>query len=181
MLYLNKYKGGENNCGIRIEESDIYKNDLLNMIAQIWILKLNKSVSWVKKQKGYFLMPYVKYDPDLDYTTNKSCTDFNNHIHIYDIEQINYGKNKDKYILYLSLKHCNYHINPIKKIVFDVRANNDQNFTIEAVIDKPFDFELFSEIISDKLINIYLKAIKIYNEFSLSKGIKTLSINHKKK
>jgi len=177
MSYLNNIKGGDNNCGIRIEESDTYKHELLNMIAQLWILKLNCSVSWVKKQKGYFLMPYVKYDPDIDYTNNKKCTDFNNHIHIYDIEQIDYGKNKDKYILYLSLKHCNYHINPIKKIVFDVHKSEDQNFIIEIIIDKPFDFDKFSEIISDKLINIYIKAINIYNEFAKSKGIKSLSIS----
>ena len=176
MTDLNKIKGGDNNCGIRMQDGYNYKQQLLNMIAQIWISKLNNSVSWAKKQQGYFLMPYVKYDPSVDYTNNKKCTDFNNHIHIYNIEQIDYGKNKDKYILYLSLKYCNYHINPIKKILFDIKQTEDQNFKLDVIINKPFDFEVFSDIISDKLINIYMKSIKIYNEYAKAKGIKTLSI-----
>ena len=61
--------------------------------------------------------------------------------------------------------------------MFDIHKSVDQNFIIEIIIDKPFDFDKFSEIVSDKLIKIYIKAINIYNEFAKSKGIKSLSIS----
>ena len=131
-------------------------------------------------------MTTLDYNSSLEGKKDKSCTDFNNHIHIYkcDIESFNDRKSVYLITLYISLKYNNYHINPFTHEVFDIRSHSrNQNFILKKkytlkLYDK-LNFNIAVDEIFHDLIAIYNIAIQDYEAYMLDIDLAKLHIDKK--
>jgi hypothetical protein len=168
MIRIKKQKGGtldETRCGKR-DDSKHDKNlrELFNKIRKKWIENKKKSVSWISNNDGLFLNPEKEYNEVYEKSNDPKCTDLDNHIHLYNIEE----KLKDKKYnlkLFLSIKINGIHINPISKKTYK-KSDSNQNFIIEYNIllcdDKQsFNINNIGKIICDELLKNYNLAKEI--------------------
>jgi hypothetical protein len=168
MIRIKKQKGGaekDTQCG---ERKDIRHNkiltELFNKIRKKWIDNKKTSVSWTSNNDGLFLNPEKKYNEAYEKSNDPKCTDLDNHIHLYNIEEKLTDK-KYNLKLFLSIKINSIHINPISKKTYK-KSDSNQNFIIEYNIllcdDKQsFNIDNIGKIICDELLKNYNLAKEI--------------------